>query len=459
MPTQRPDDTADPMYYGHEETRVPAGSSATLSSSVPSAGIYRSSSSKSGLTPRADLMRLAGSGSTLTSNSPSSGSTSSLFHAPPLSYDQQQHHYPLDWSYGHQTYSPFPSSTSGRLLETVSPTVDTSAFLLSPTSAGETLEASGTGIRSTSTLSSPGMPHQAGAQYQHLQHSTSGYDTSGLLHAGSHDMMLDGTSPNPMGFRGLGLEHDETGLGPMPLMMGGSTQFESTTGIGLDMPSISMWNHPASGQIISDDGMSSHHHVPSYHQDVQQHHDRQQYPQPSFSVGYGGDVQSYSPFQSQPYGTIPVPDHGVQNQYSRSPLSTTHQIHGTDQLPYAVPTQHVLPPRDFIPSMDETPIHHDRPVSQPTPQPATSTSAEGRPLFPIPGTSMDPAVAFTVQGYLAAPNKYAFGERKLVVHSPRVGQKSYGTEKRWVLASEWGCTRKSSSCISSVNTDLFALLL
>lgn len=52
------------------------------------------------------------------------------------------------------------------------------------------------------------------------------------------------------------------------------------------------------------------------------------------------------------------------------------------------------------------------------------------PSWPIPGTTIDPSGAFLVQGYLSSPNRYSFGERKLVIHSPRVGQKSYGNEKR-----------------------------
>lgn len=31
-----------------------------------------------------------------------------------------------------------------------------------------------------------------------------------------------------------------------------------------------------------------------------------------------------------------------------------------------------------------------------------------------------------------ASSRYALGERKIVIHTPRVGQRSYGTEKRYV---------------------------
>lgn len=131
---------------------------------------------------------------------------------------------------------------------------------------------------------------------------------------------------------------------------------------------------------------------------------------------------------------LPIPDLGTHTQLSRSPLTTTHNIHSTDQMSYALPTQHILPHQDYVPPMDQTVNHHEQSYSQPVSQPitstSTSTSTESRPLFPIPGTTIDPATAFTVQGYLAAANKYAFGERKVVIHSPRVGQKSYGTEKR-----------------------------
>lgn len=52
------------------------------------------------------------------------------------------------------------------------------------------------------------------------------------------------------------------------------------------------------------------------------------------------------------------------------------------------------------------------------------------PSIPFYGTSMDVEDTFCHQGYLSAPNRYAYGERRLVIHSPRVGPKSYGSEKR-----------------------------
>jgi hypothetical protein len=55
---------------------------------------------------------------------------------------------------------------------------------------------------------------------------------------------------------------------------------------------------------------------------------------------------------------------------------------------------------------------------------------EQGPLFPIPATTIDPPTAFLIQGFIASPNRYAVGERKVVIHTPRVGQKSYGHEKR-----------------------------
>lgn len=35
-----------------------------------------------------------------------------------------------------------------------------------------------------------------------------------------------------------------------------------------------------------------------------------------------------------------------------------------------------------------------------------------------------------LEKYLRTPSRYALGERKVVIHTPRVGQRSYGTEKR-----------------------------
>ncbi|KAJ9096400.1 hypothetical protein QFC21_005222 [Naganishia friedmannii] len=43
------------------------------------------------------------------------------------------------------------------------------------------------------------------------------------------------------------------------------------------------------------------------------------------------------------------------------------------------------------------------------------------------------AIVRNLQQYMSTASRYALGERKVVIHTPRVGQKSYGTEKRLVI--------------------------
>jgi hypothetical protein len=45
---------------------------------------------------------------------------------------------------------------------------------------------------------------------------------------------------------------------------------------------------------------------------------------------------------------------------------------------------------------------------------------------------LSPETNQAIQGYFTTPNCLAYGERKLVIYTPKVGQKSYGTEKRFL---------------------------
>ncbi|WVQ82977.1 hypothetical protein IAT38_005115 [Cryptococcus sp. DSM 104549] len=84
------------------------------------------------------------------------------------------------------------------------------------------------------------------------------------------------------------------------------------------------------------------------------------------------------------------------------------------------------------------------PLGQPPFSAAPSTS----PVNPNP-SEMD----LMVRQYVQAPNRLALGERKIVVMSPKVGQKSYGTEKRFLcphpqaalIGSAWW-TQSLDSC-------------
>lgn len=56
------------------------------------------------------------------------------------------------------------------------------------------------------------------------------------------------------------------------------------------------------------------------------------------------------------------------------------------------------------------------------------------PVMPMPlPVSTDPKdTAAVIREYLLSPNRLAHGERKIVIMTPKVGQKSYGTEKRFM---------------------------
>lgn len=58
----------------------------------------------------------------------------------------------------------------------------------------------------------------------------------------------------------------------------------------------------------------------------------------------------------------------------------------------------------------------------------TPISLNGTPTAIGDGTDITQAL----RAYLSAPNRLAYGERKLVISTPKVGQKSYGNEKRFL---------------------------
>lgn len=64
---------------------------------------------------------------------------------------------------------------------------------------------------------------------------------------------------------------------------------------------------------------------------------------------------------------------------------------------------------------------------QPNPNPH-----QDRILTSNGNNGLSPETNQAIQGYFATPNRLAYGERKLVIYTPKVGQKSYGTEKRFL---------------------------
>jgi hypothetical protein len=67
--------------------------------------------------------------------------------------------------------------------------------------------------------------------------------------------------------------------------------------------------------------------------------------------------------------------------------------------------------------------------------PGLSESGVGQDPVSLLDVSVQDGVLMSIrrsdlENYLRTPSRYALGERKVVIHTPRVGQRSYGTEKR-----------------------------
>jgi recombining binding protein (suppressor of hairless) len=72
---------------------------------------------------------------------------------------------------------------------------------------------------------------------------------------------------------------------------------------------------------------------------------------------------------------------------------------------------------------------------------------------------LDDAITTTrpyIDQYVRTPNRLAFGERTVIVMSSKVAQKSYGTEKRYVLT--WPVEFRSSSNFFNQMPGFYALL-
>jgi hypothetical protein len=72
----------------------------------------------------------------------------------------------------------------------------------------------------------------------------------------------------------------------------------------------------------------------------------------------------------------------------------------------------------------------DPTIPEPTRRPTSATPSHASPLQY--STTAPSALGNALRQYISSPNRLAFGERKIVVMSPKVGQKSYGTEKRFL---------------------------
>lgn len=67
--------------------------------------------------------------------------------------------------------------------------------------------------------------------------------------------------------------------------------------------------------------------------------------------------------------------------------------------------------------------------------PAAPAQLPAPALAPAPvssDTNSNDATQAALVGYLTSPNRFEYGERRLVISTPKVGQKSYGNEKRFL---------------------------
>lgn len=65
--------------------------------------------------------------------------------------------------------------------------------------------------------------------------------------------------------------------------------------------------------------------------------------------------------------------------------------------------------------------------------PAATTQIPAPAPVPVLGDpDSNDATQAALVGYLTSPNRFAYGERRLVISTPKVGQKSYGNEKRFL---------------------------
>jgi hypothetical protein len=365
--------------------------------------------------------------SSMNTGSTPSGSTMMLL-PPPSPYESSsQYQLPYDWNYNHahhQHQQQQPSShlsqhhqqspyTTPFSVSNISPSVDTSAFLVSPISAEETPTMTST----TSPLFNNGFDRQPGMSGNMMQ--TNDHHQHGSRGDASTDVMMDHFNPGAMGF-GQGLDQNVTGLG-----LGGINPTAGpSTSISHHQQPTHQFDQPMYDQTFS--GMIGSHSTWQMGQDG------------LLSSGQGSSGMEYSQqdahmqYQSQPQQP---PSNNLPQGYSRQPMSK-HQESSSRKPGSTTPSsQHhsKAHPQPYPTTQDSSMMMPAGPPLQPGPYPHPSlysAPAGHRPLFPIAGTSIDIPTSFYIQGYLSAPNRYAFGERKLVIHSPRVGQKSYGTEKR-----------------------------
>lgn len=106
-------------------------------------------------------------------------------------------------------------------------------------------------------------------------------------------------------------------------------------------------------------------------------------------------------------------------QSSMSASSTEHEWNGVDDLSMPLARTLVM---DQKPGMT-TPIQAHHSLHQ---------HSQSFDIKALTNPARGNLISGAVHTYANAPNRLAFGERKVIIMSPKVGQKSYGTEKRFL---------------------------
>jgi hypothetical protein len=404
-----PGRSGQPSMY-HNDHLSDARSSPSSSVSSPSvsatfgnryAGITASSNSTQLLPPPPPLIPFSSS-----SSSPSA--SSSRYHLP--TYNWSSGVAEASGANGQSPHSPYTSAAAN-----VSPSVNTSAFFYP---RGDPMPIQALGDNAGNHVPFEGYQHQQA----NVLANSGNTDYSGNA---CEDTMLHGASSSPMAFTGLSLEHPATGLGLDGISTAGSqsalSSFNQYEQAFSDMMKPT-WQAAQGSLLFSNLNPAMLSPMSSHSNNSHLHYDQ---PNPSIDM-------------SQLY-PIPQPfrlSHDITPQDTHSRPTPRQQQHIPDVPPHSQPT-YQMSSQDISrvtsdPTAFNTPLHLPAPPILSAPPVYTQTS-DSRPLFPIAGTTIDPPTAFHIQSYLSSPNRIAVGERKLVIHTPRVGQKSYGTEKRYVL--------------------------
>ncbi|RXK41567.1 hypothetical protein M231_01066 [Tremella mesenterica] len=135
------------------------------------------------------------------------------------------------------------------------------------------------------------------------------------------------------------------------------------------------------------------------------------------------------PYQQQ-YGTISPSQLGQQHMFKASHYSSLMESRGSNSSASSENTEWV--PGEGLENWH--PLQRAlMPDRSSVPEPGRRVENITPPYFAPPPPLASPGTLDTaLREYVTSPNRLAFGERKIIVMSPKVGQKSYGNEKRFL---------------------------